>query len=180
MAVEWYNQLQQFGSRTVHRAIDKLLVESKFFPTLAEVYQSCDADERGWKDAIGCGDTVTKPEPSKPFERDGRTHVEELAYRAAELRRIKLETGFKPEADEPRSGPETWKPASRSAGVSYRLFHSCGARRARGEETCSDSCQRGEIGSEGCRIDVQKRVQAGIDDTDVGSSPDDETPASGL
>lgn len=103
MAAEWFRALQFFGAKSLAYAVDNLIRNSKWWPTLSEVHALCKADHDGWEDALGL-----RPDPTnitrkrlqgKTFCRDGRTEAEEIAYRAAEVLRMKREAGFGSQAD---------------------------------------------------------------------------------
>jgi hypothetical protein len=61
------------------------------------------------------------------------------------------------------------KPASQSNAVSYAAYHSCIARRARGEQTCEPNCFRSRPGVRRCHVDERGRIVDGMDAEDVGT-----------
>lgn len=142
MANEWLKALKGYGVATVHRAVTKMIHESKWWPALAEVVALCRSDEDGWRDALGI-----KPERrynAEPlvFAQDGRTEAEEIAHRVATIASMKREAGFNSDAPAEVFARSEKNPASQSVEVSAHIRNSCAARRARGEKTCELSCHR--------------------------------------
>jgi len=107
MASEWFEALGGFGTITVQQAFDKIIrtwVPSfgRTWPSLAEVNALCTDDHQGWLDALQLKpDNRTKPHQrdDEPFCREGRTEAEEIAYRAAQLKKIKASLPFTPAFD---------------------------------------------------------------------------------
>lgn len=95
MAAEWMAALSGFGAKTVHNAISKVIADSKWWPTIAEVRTICKADDDSWRDALGLKDDPTdrrrlSAPPRNGFCREGRTEAEEIAYRASVILKAKL------------------------------------------------------------------------------------------
>lgn len=120
MANEWLNALGQFGRRSVHMAVTRLISTAKWWPSISEVFELCEQHEDGWRDALGL-----KPDP-KPahrlepyqFARNGRTEAEEIAHRAAQVLSWKRAANFGA-ADEEANEPP--KPASQDMWISDQL-----------------------------------------------------------
>jgi hypothetical protein len=142
MANEWMKALKPFGRATVHRAVSKLIQESKWWPALAEVLALCLADEEGWRDALGIKDDRRYVAEPDAFARDGRTEAEEIAHRAAMVASMRRDTGFNSAPIEPVAAHLEIKSASQSEIVTSQARNSCAARRARREKTCEPSCFR--------------------------------------
>ena len=142
MANEWMKALKPFGLKTVHRAVTKLIQESKWWPALAEVLAVCRSDEEGWRDALGIKDDRRYVAEPVAFERDGRTTDEEIQHRVSEIAEMKRAAGFNSTSEGVMSPREDVKPASEFIGVSDQVRNSCAARRARNEKTCEISCSR--------------------------------------
>ena len=150
---EWHRQLSQYNSIDLHCALDEHFQASQWWPTVHDIIKHV-------KLKIPPPQLQSWQEKPEPFERNGRTRDEEIAHRA----RVVAEAWCvarkeHPEAPDPLSavsGTESASKASQDMTVSYALYNSCHARKARGDFTCGDHiCPQGAIGRRKCRIDEE-------------------------
>jgi len=147
---EWHRQLSQYNGVDLHCALDEHFRSSQWWPTVHDVI-------RHIKAKIPPPQLQSWQVPQEPFERNGRSRDEEVAHRAkvvADAWRVAREEN--PEAVTPDvTNPGTQhKPASQDMEVSADLYHSCSARRARGESTCTPTCFSAGVGVRKCAIDL--------------------------
>lgn len=120
---EWSAALSGIEAGVLESVIGKVIRNQKFWPTISEVLEAAKAyDYRTTEEKFG--PRHTPPIPRKNFCREGRTEVEEMAFRAAELLRMKTEQSlaFTPALDafEENAGP-LQKPASQAQWISPEL-----------------------------------------------------------
>lgn len=140
MAKEWHTQLKRFGAKTVEKAVSEHIRESKWWPTIADIFALCRKDDESWRDTYGILHVTGQPAFKSPPRE--MLPPEVLAARAAAVARMKAEAGFdKPEKEIPIGGESAVK-ASQDTAVSPMLLGSCAARRARGLDTCQHDCSR--------------------------------------
>lgn len=170
MVAEWFRALSALRLNSISHAVDRHLRTSKWWPTLAEIHEAAKAHQAGWVDALGIGVKPSYRAGEYRFARDGRTEAEEIAHRAAMTKRWRADAAAgQPEYTDPIEAKPEPKAASQSNSVSYALYHSCAARRARGEQTCEERCQRPGPGVRRCHVDAQQGVADGMDAEDVGT-----------
>jgi hypothetical protein len=160
-AAEWHAALGAYPLDRLNRALSEHIRTSTWWPTIANLVDLL----REETPAIGL---PRFKEAAEPFCRDGRTQDEEIAFRTAQALRWKRE---RPEAGpvDPIEAKTEPKAASTSAAVSYAVYHSCVARRARGEVTCEPNCIRAKPGARRCFVDERARVVDGMDDENVAT-----------
>lgn len=92
---EWQEAFGNHAPEHLHEAVSKAMKTSKFWPTLAEVNAAVTALR---KEAIAAVDSATGrtrySAAREGFCREGRTEVEEIAYRTAQVLRWKAQYGF--------------------------------------------------------------------------------------
>lgn len=161
VSAEWHATLGAYPMHRLNNALSEHIRTSTFWPTIANFVELLRQET---------------PAPGLPryrrdeklFSREGRTEAEEIAHRAAQTLRWKQEARRDhPEVPDPIEAKSPPKAASQARSISYALYHSCAARRARGEETCQPNCQKPQPGTRECRMDKFNHIEAGLDDLDV-------------
>lgn len=150
---EWHRQLSQYNSVDLHCALDEHFQASQWWPTVHDIIKHV-------KLKIPPPQLQAWQEKPEPFERNGRSREEEIAYRASVVanawRVARSEHPEQPDSLEAIAGTRQLKEASQDMTVSHALYHSCSARKARGDYTCGDGvCPKSAIGRQRCRVDEE-------------------------
>lgn len=130
---EWQEAFAHHAPEHLHEAVSAVMKACKFWPTLAEMNDQLAHIRR---EAIAAVDAATGRTSFKAdaggFCQAGRTQVEEIAHRAAQVAKWKTQYGFDRllQPDAPTLEPRA---ASQDAGITQALQATQDARRARGE-----------------------------------------------
>lgn len=130
---EWQEAFGHHAPEHLHEAVSTVMKACKFWPTLAEVNEQLTHIRR---EAIAAVDAATGRTSfvadAGGFCSGGRTQVEEIAHRAAQVAKWKTQYGFDRllQPDAPTLEPSA---ASQDAGITEALQATQDARRARGE-----------------------------------------------
>ena len=152
---EWHRQLSQYNSIDLHCALDEHFQSSQWWPTVHDII-------RHIRIKIAPPQLKSWQADREPFERDGRSRDEEIAHRARVIagawRVARAENPEVETPDDKNTGTGQSKGASQSDEVSADLYHSCAARRARGDATCYDGCFRAGVGVRSCAVDLDMGI----------------------
>ena len=134
---EWQEAFTHHAPDHLHDAVSMTIKGCKFWPTIAEVNEQLTHIRR---EAIAAVDVATgrtrfKAE-TEGFARDGRSDVEEMAHRAAQVLRWKQEYGFGQSKD-PLESPRVVREASQDMSVSDALMATAVIQRIREREGVS-------------------------------------------
>lgn len=148
---EWHRQLSQYNSIDLHCALDEHFQSSQWWPTVHDIIKHI-------KLKIPPPQLQSWQEKPEPFERNGRSREEEIAYRASVVanawRVARSENPERPDPLEAIMGAQKSREASQDMSVSDHLRHSCSARAARNEDWCGPNiCPRSGVGVRVCRVD---------------------------
>lgn len=126
LAAEWHASLGAYKPDRLNAALTEHMRKSQFWPTIANFIEHLQQDT---------------PPPGLPryrdeeqgFCREGRTKVEEIAHRAAQVLRWKQEYGFNRMVESEQPATQS-RPASQEAGVSDALRATAAAQRIKSRE----------------------------------------------